>query len=410
MYNIHSHYNFLFELLKSKNTNSTVAYLYPFGSTLFEDLEFLRNSSDDLEVILFCYDQEPIYVHYNRSLFDKIQNLKTFDISSSIQIESTGYSNYFKKTLTLRSQEISHKKIPSIILLNTEKDSLQKNIALAQYQFIDCYYFFHALAASDWFRGYEFCKSIIPIKQRRIKKTFISMNRILGNSRIYRSFFIAELRRKNLLDFGHISHSKICPVHGNLQPSIIKSIKKYNLNQQYILDLVKELNDIKELRIDTPIDKQIYNQSFSIGPISESIESFVHVVTETCFWEEKKHLTEKIFKPIVLKQPFILLGCANNLAYLKEYGFKTFDQWWDESYDLCQDPIQRINQVVCILETLCQMSNDELTNMLYQMEEVLEYNYNRFYSKEFVQDIWSELETNLESAIAQLLPPTSPGT
>jgi hypothetical protein len=197
---------------------------------------------------------------------------------------------------------------------------------------------------------------------------------------------------------------------GNLQPSIIKSIKKYNLNQEYITDLVKELNDIKELRIDTPIDKQIHNQSFSIGPILESIESFVHVVTETCFWEEKKHLTEKIFKPIVLKQPFILLGCANNLAYLKEYGFKTFDQWWDESYDLCQDPIQRINQVVHILETLCQMSNDELTNMLYQMEEVLEYNYNRFYSKEFVQDIWSELETNLQSAIAQLPPPTTPGT
>ena len=36
------------------------------------------------------------------------------------------------------------------------------------------------------------------------------------------------------------------------------------------------------------------------------------------------HLTEKIFKPIVNKQPFMLLAAPDNLAYLKSYGFKTY--------------------------------------------------------------------------------------
>lgn len=390
--------------MRSKNKNSKLAYFFPFGTTRFENLEFLGGASDSTEILSFCYDQEPIDVNYNSHTFDQMQNLQLIDTNTDAieTVERSLYSYYLKETLTITEYNVLLKNKIPVILFNTEKDSLQKNIILSRYQFIDCYYFYHALAASDWFRGYEFCVSITPIRKRNIKKKFISFNRIVGSSRIYRAFFIAELSRKKLLDYGHISFSKICPVHGTLQYSIIESIKKYNLDKTYILNLAKELNNINDLRIDTEYGKQIDNDSFSVGPISESLESFVHIVTETCFWDQKKHLTEKIFKPIVLKQPFILLGCANNLAYIKEYGFKTFDRWWDESYDQILDPIERINQVVNILETICQMSNDDLTNMLYQMEEVLEYNYNRFYSKEFVRDIWNELDTNLKSAIAQL--------
>jgi hypothetical protein len=188
-----------------------------------------------------------------------------------------------------------------------------------------------------------------------------------------------------------------------LEKTLLESKIKYNLSIEYIRETLYLLNTKlnNDLRIDTDINLPIANDSFTIGPIPQSIESFLHVVTETCFWEEKQHLTEKIFKPIVLKQPFVLLGCANNLSYLKEYGFKTFDRWWDESYDKCLDPIERINMVIQIIEDICKLTNHELENLLIEMEEVLEYNYNRFYSKEFIQDIWNELETNLQFAISQ---------
>jgi hypothetical protein len=133
------------------------------------------------------------------------------------------------------------------------------------------------------------------------------------------------------------------------------------------------------------------------------MESFVYIVTETYFWDKRKHLTEKIFKPIVLKQPFILLGCPNNLSYLKEYGFKTFDRWWDESYDLCEDPIQRIQMVGDLIESICKMSNEQLQTMLHEMEEILEHNYALFYSQDFVNKIWKELTSNLDAAIVQAL-------
>ena len=132
------------------------------------------------------------------------------------------------------------------------------------------------------------------------------------------------------------------------------------------------------------------------------MESFLHVVTETCFWDRKQHLTEKIFKPIVLKQPFILMGCAHNLSYLKEYGFKTFDQWWDESYDEIEDPIQRLQKICEVIEDISNRSDSDLEQLLLEMQEILDYNYNWFYSQEFLDMVWNELTTNLDRAIAQL--------
>ena len=160
------------------------------------------------------------------------------------------------------------------------------------------------------------------------------------------------------------------------------------------------------LRIDHKHDAFIKNGSQTLNAIPEMMESFLHVVTETCFWETKDHLTEKIFKPIVARQPFVLLGCVNNLKYLRSYGFKTFNAWWDESYDSITDPILRLQAVVKIIKEICSLSNKDLTAMLRAMQHVLDYNYNRFYSKEFIDHCWNELTENLEQSLVQLQPPT----
>ena len=111
-------------------------------------------------------------------------------------------------------------------------------------------------------------------------------------------------------------------------------------------------------------------------------------------------LFRSIFKPIVSKMPFILVGPAHNLKYLREYGFKTFDDWIDESYDDVEDPILRMKAVVESLNKLCSHSEQELYDMLQEMTPVLEHNYNRFYSNEFLDYCWSELLDNIRSAIS----------
>ncbi len=404
MYNIHSHYENIASYIKHKITNFRVAYLFPFGSSNFSNIETIDYSSGSPTApVFFCYDQEPLKYSYNKNLFKKISSLS---IKKSTHIENsyiTVFSETYCTNITFKSNLKFESQVEQspVILLNTEKNSDEKNKLLSQFPFIDCYFFFHALAAADWYRGYRYCPELVEPAHRKINKKFITFNRITGNSRVYRSFFIAELYKKNLLNKGHISYSKICPEHGHYNTSLLES-KKYGLTPEYIKSTYNIIDQIDDLRIDSPKDKEISNGSYTIGGVAQSMESFLHVVTETCFWDRKCHLTEKIFKPIVLKQPFILLGCAHNLSYLKEYGFKTFDRWFDESYDNITDPIERLHKVCNVIEQLSAKSDHELEQMLIDMQEVLDYNYNWFYNQDFLDLVWNELITNLDQAIAQL--------
>ena len=47
------------------------------------------------------------------------------------------------------------------------------------------------------------------------------------------------------------------------------------------------------------------------------------------------------------------------------------------------------------------MPNEELESMLQGMKYILEYNYNLFYSQEFINDAWTEVQKNLIEAIPQ---------
>ena len=340
-------------------------YLHPFGSTQIENIEQL-NSNDG--PVIFCYDQEPLLADYNRPLFQHI-----------------------KDTYAGRA----------IVLLNTERTSQEKNKILDEFGFYDCNYFFHALAAADWYRGYQYAADLIAPNKRTIEKKYITFNRLTGGARAYRSFLVAELAKHNLLDQGYVSYSDVCPEHGHYEQQILCTVSERNVSADYVIRARYALDRIKyPLRIDN--EGAIPNGSYIMGARQQLMSSVLHVVTETCYWEGKTHLTEKIFKPIVARQPFVLLGCAFNLRYLRSYGFKTFDSWWDESYDVVIDPVARLQAVVKIIKDISAMSDQDLESMLQGMQHVLDYNYELFYSRKFVDTIWNELEENLEHTLAQL--------
>ena len=343
-------------------------YLYPFGASSIENIEgFDVTRSNDRDPIVFCYDQEPLLPGFNDELFQ-----------------------YLRYKFLNRP----------IILLNTEQDSEAKEYFLKKYRMIDAYCFFHVFAAHDWYRGYRYDANITPVTERQLNKAYISFNRLTGSARIYRSMLVAELAKANLLEHGHVSYSHICPDHGHYHNNLPDAYGRYGVSHEYIQSTIDTLDTLSHpLRIDHIEENEIPNHSMVLSAVPECMESFLYVVTETCFWEKKKHLTEKIFKPVILRMPFVLVGCACNLAYLKSYGFKTFDRWIDESYDYIENPIERLQAVVKVLEYIASLNLADLTDMLHEMEPVLEHNYNLFNSQEFLDSAWEELKTNLKQAI-----------
>lgn len=104
---------------------------------------------------------------------------------------------------------------------------------------------------------------------------------------------------------------------------------------------------------------------------------FLDVVCETYITGNTKFYTEKTVRCFATKTPFILVGPKNILSRLHDNGFKTFDRWWNESYD--EDGEQhRIKSVINLLDELSKLTLDEMQCMYKEMQGVLDHNYNRF--------------------------------
>lgn len=327
----------------------------------------MSNTPNSGAPLFIFYDQEPIYGEFNFRLLD-----------------------YIRDNLA-----------GPFVLVTTEKESDPLKKVQARYGWPTVYYFHHIFAAHDWYRGYEYNKQLIEPDCRTLKKKYISFNRLTSNARVYRSLFINELIKNNLLEYGHVSYGDVCPDNNhnyvrNLCDARDSGLISFDLCSEAIGNIVQTP---LPLRIDYKDQELIPNHSFVLSAIPESQESFCYVVTETCFWEHKHHLTEKIFKPIVSRMPFILIGPANNLAYLREYGFETFSNWWDESYDSISDPVTRLKAATQVLNNICKKDLHELEAILKDMRDVLDYNYHRFYSHDFVNSAWNELTENLKFAV-----------
>ena len=62
------------------------------------------------------------------------------------------------------------------------------------------------------------------------------------------------------------------------------------------------------------------------------LDSYIYIGTENRFVDEI-FITDKIFNGVACLQPFIVFSCVGYLKYIKKLGFKTFDDFIDESYD-----------------------------------------------------------------------------
>lgn len=255
-------------------------------------------------------------------------------------------------------------------LVHSEYKSQDVVWAKNTYGLNDAYYFFHGWAALDWFRGYN--RSFLH-RPKHFQYTWLCLNNIAGGQRRHRLELFSELGRRNLVHKNLYSMPKICPYENT---DVIQLLEQSNL---YVPDI--------ELPLVVDDLKNHAAHSHFISLWKESASCLLQVVTETCFRGQKNHLTEKTFKPIVLKQPFVLVGNRGSLAYLKKYGFKTFDSIWDESYDT-EDDDSRIKSIVDLLDELEQQNKHELFK---KCEPIVRHNYDWFYGGGFERMLWDEL-------------------
>lgn len=272
----------------------------------------------------------------------------------------------------------------NILLVHSEQNSKQVEL-YQKHGFVTVYYWSHALIAADWFRYAEH-DPILEYDTCKFKHDFLIYNRAWAGSREYRLAFAEILANINLVDqcltsFSQFDDTQCYLDHEFKNPAL--AIKHTNLHQvfrpnQHLSSASADYN----------------NQDYAI--------SGLEVVLETLFDDTRLHLTEKTLRPIACGKPFILAATTGSLGYLRSYGFETFDNYIDESYDLITDPVERLQAITFEMQRIASLPVDQKNKLWEQLHAVAKRNQQKFFSKTWQDSIEQEFCNNLKNAMSVL--------
>lgn len=356
----------------------------PPGHTGPEHL-FNLGRDDILETdYVFFHDQEPIWLDLHKPLFDEVCT-RNSDFWSPGPSEYYHEKNYSPENMThLKKNEFGRYIKPNPLghVVLSEKGEYVEQLCNT-YEWTSHYYFYHGWACQDWFRGYDRTFLIPRARDRCPSQTFMSPNRIIAGKRDHRVLFLYNVFKQELAH-NHITAPKIC-TYENVDISTVAS--KYCNTYP---DIVQVFDRADLPRLFTGEETQQMTSCW-LSNFFEAQDSLLYVPTETVYFGRRTHITEKTFKAIALEMPFVLVAPAGSLEYLQEYGFKTFDKIFDESYDQETDDIRRVEKVVQLLKNLDELSVKERQQIHRACLPIVEHNYNHFYRGGLNDVLWSEL-------------------
>jgi hypothetical protein len=167
------------------------------------------------------------------------------------------------------------------------------------------------------------------LDKKSYKKAFINFNR---RWRIHRPCFVGLLYSMNLLDKGFVSLGKSDDDLNwiNTFDNILKLVSEDEELFSLLDDNKTKIVNLPELYLDTTdlITNPIYTSYTDTIKLYE--DSYFSIVSETCFFENVgRAFTEKTFKPILYKHPFILIAHPNSLELLRSLGYRNFHPFID---------------------------------------------------------------------------------
>ena len=206
-------------------------------------------------------------------------------------------------------------------------------------------------------------------KQKNSIKHFLKINR---TNRDERDIFMLFLNFEKLLDKCLVSFPEL---HKNYYPN---QFYKYT-QQENINDLKSKLPfDIDETdktnHGPAGIGKGFYDADLPFNPIHYR-NSFISIVMGAFpFDTNGHHLHSSTFNPMYCGHPIIQFAPYKSLETMKQYGFKTFNQWWDESYDDEPDDWKRLQMIMNLVLKLSDYDEKDLLHMYQDMKETLQHN------------------------------------
>ena len=204
-----------------------------------------------------------------------------------------------------------------------------------------------------------------------IGKRFLCFNRI---HRPHRLCLLSRLHRNALLDDFYYSFART--INGT---DCMDYARKYMGHQ--VRDHQRLMSDLAKLDHLLPmvLDTNDWGPNLAHSHLPDNVLPFyassgISVVTETTGYDEEIFFSEKTFHPIRYCQPFIMVSAPGSLSYLKDLGYRTFDAWWDESYNSIEDHEDRLDAVVVQITAISKWSDDRFYRFMLESRDVCLHN------------------------------------
>jgi hypothetical protein len=188
-------------------------------------------------------------------------------------------------------------------------------------------------------------------------KLYNCLNRV---SRLHREYLLLQLIQADLFRHGLVSHDML-RWHWEGSDINPRSISRANA----LLPAVVDDGDFGNNKAMTQ-NSRIY------------LDSWLSVITETHADDDPGQLfiSEKLWKPIHCRHPFIVLGNPGTMENLRDRGYQTFE--WVE-----MDRLPFKERVSAILEMIQDLRQRDRLAWWREQEEVCEHNYQLFMKQDF---------------------------
>jgi hypothetical protein len=214
-------------------------------------------------------------------------------------------------------------------------------------------------------------------------KLFLSWNR---RFRKHRTSLALLLEKHNLIERSLISFAKVD------DETAAKSIADEIQDQRETDNILRIYNDHR-MFIEEEVAQRFYQRCPLVidgeTDINKMCEDFGHtqdyykdtlvsIITETNYNAEECTLTEKSFKPLYNKHPFIIVGVPGSIQGLKDLGFQTFSEFWSEEYDQIERPNERFLALEKIFIEIGSWTPDQVLDFKRRVKPILEHNFHMF--------------------------------
>ena len=201
-------------------------------------------------------------------------------------------------------------------------------------------------------------------------KHFLKINR---TNRDERDIFMLFLNFEKLLDKCLVSFPTLYRTD-NYPSQFYKYTQQENINDLKS-KLPFDIDDTdKTNHGPAGIGEGFFDADLPFNPIHYR-NSFISIVMGAFPFDTKgHHLHSSTFNPMYCGHPIIQFAPYKSLETMKQYGFKTFNKWWDESYDNEPDDWKRLQMIIDVVTTLSFYDEKDLLHMYDEMKETLQHN------------------------------------